>query len=350
MTPLPLCRAAALVPALLLLVVLFCAGCDRQRGANALMLSGATMGTTYSVTITRLPDGGDEAEVLQQRIDAVLDEVNALMSTYREDSELSRFNASASVDWIGVSEDLARVVAAAREISALSDGAFDVTVGPVVNLWGFGPDISADQLPTQMDIDAARARVGWKKLQLRDDPAALRKSAPDIYVDLSAIAKGYGADRVAALLEQEGISDYLVEVGGELRGRGSSPRGDAWRIAIERPEASRRSVFRVVELRDIGMATSGDYRNFFELDGQRYSHSIDPTTGRPVTHELASVTVLASSTMWADGWATALLVLGPERGFALAQSQGLAALFIVRGEDGYEAKATAAFEAATAAE
>lgn len=342
-------RLAAVSLALLLSMTL-ATGCDRRPGRDALTLTGATMGTTYSVVLPGLHRGDDGAAALHRGIDAVLDEVNDLMSTYRADSALSRFNASASVDWVDVAPELARVVGAARDISAASGGAFDVTVGPVVNLWGFGPEVTADELPTQAEIDAALARVGWERLQVRDEPPALRKAMANIYVDLSAIAKGYGVDRVAALLEGEGITDYLVEVGGELRGRGSSPRGDAWRIAIERPETSRRSVFRVVELHDTGMATSGDYRNYFEIGGERYSHSIDPATGRPVTHRLASVTVLAPSTMLADGWATALLVLGPERGFALAQAKEIAALFIVRAEGGYEAKATAAFDAATEAD
>jgi thiamine biosynthesis lipoprotein len=335
----------ALLPPLVL--VLLTAGCDRGDGIAAVTLRGATMGTTYSVVLSSPPARLDPA-ALQQRIDALLEEVNGLMSTYRPDSELSRFNALASTDWMPVSPELVRVVSAADAISRASGGRFDITVGPLVNLWGFGPQVDADRLPSQAEIDTARSRIGYRKLERRDDPPALRKRDPGLYVDLSAIAKGYGVDRVAELLEAEGVENYLVEIGGELRGRGRSGRGDPWRIAIERPESAGRSVFRVVELHATGMATSGDYRNFFEIDGKRYSHSIDPVTGRPVAHALASVTVLADSTMLADGWATALLVSGPERGMALAEAEGLAALLIVRDGDGYRAIATAAFEASAA--
>ena len=331
-------------------MVLLLAGCG-PKSAKVLALSGATMGTTYSVQV--LPPRADvDPNALQQRIDALLAKVNALMSTYDPDSELSRFNAAQSTDWFAVSPALVKLVDVARQVSEASDGAFDITVGPLVNLWGFGPELRPDALPAQTDIDAARARVGYHKLHTRAEPPALRKDRPDLYVDLSAIAKGYGVDRVAALLESEGLTDYLVEIGGELRGRGVNGRGEPWRIAVERPEAGRRSVFRIVPLHDLGMATSGDYRNFFEVNGERYPHSIDPRTGWPVQHPLASVTVLADDCMWADAWATALLVLGTETGHALAESRGLAALFISRirargtrgAEDQYPAQATAAFE------
>ena len=333
-------------------LVLLLAGCGPE-SAKVLALNGATMGTTYSVQV--LPPHADlDPDALQRRIDVLLAKVNALMSTYAPDSELSRFNATQSTDWFAVSPELVKVVDVARQVSDASGGAFDITVGPLVNLWGFGPESRPDALPAQTDIDAARARVGYHKLHTRAEPPALRKDQPDLYVDLSAIAKGYGVDRVATLLESEGLTDYLVEIGGELRGRGVNGRGEPWRIAVERPEAGRRSVFRIVPLHDLGMATSGDYRNFFEVNGKRYSHSIDPSTGWPVQHPLASVTVLADDCMWADAWATALLVLGTEKGHALAESRGLAALFISRiggrdapaADDQYPAEATAAFDRA----
>ena len=330
-----------------LCAMLFTAGCDRGIDSDVLALRGSTMGTTYSVQVTELPPSVDGV-ALQRRIDALLREVNGLMSTYQPDSELSLFNASQSTEWFPVSPELARVVNQAQEINAASDGAFDVTVGPLVNLWGFGPEVKADQLPTQPEIDAALANTGHAKLQVRIDPPALRKERPGLYVDLSAIAKGYGVDRVAELLAEEGIANALVEIGGELHGRGHNGRGEPWRIAVERPDPAARSVFRVVPLRDMGMATSGDYRNFFQLDGKRYSHTIDPATGRPVTHALASVTVVGASTARADAWATALLVLGPEQGLSLAQQLGLAALLIEQDGDAQVAHATDAFDAVVA--
>jgi thiamine biosynthesis lipoprotein len=332
----------------LLVVALLLPGCGPGPQQAVLALRGATMGTTYSVQIPEDPAVAFDRAALAERIKALLAEINALMSTYQPDSELSRFNASASTDWIPASPELVAVIAAAQEVSRASDGAFDATVGPLVNLWGFGPRVTADALPTDAEIAAARALVGWQKLRLRDEPPALRKARPDLYVDLSAIAKGYAVDRVAEVLEAAGITNYLVEIGGELRGRGVNGRGEPWRIAIERPDTERRAIFRVVALQDLGMATSGDYRNFFEVDGERYSHTIDPASGRPVGHRLASVTVLADAAMDADAWATALLVLGPERGMALADAQGIAALFIEHAADALRATASQAFSAAEA--
>jgi thiamine biosynthesis lipoprotein len=306
------------------------------------------MGTTYSVQLVDPPPDLD-LDRLRLRIDAELERVNAQMSTYRPDSELSRFNAAPGTDWMPVSPELAATVAAAKRIGAASGGALDVTVGPLVNLWGFGPDLSEDDVPAPAAIAAGLDRTGLERLEVRLDPPALRKARADLYVDLSAIAKGHGADRVAAVLDTAGVDDLLVEIGGELYGRGRNGRGEPWRIAVERPQSDGRRVLRVVPLRNTGMATSGDYRNFFELDGVRYSHSIDPATGWPVRHELASVTVLADTAMEADGWATALLVLGPARGQALAESLGLAALFIERHDDDRLAvTATSAFERRTA--
>jgi len=302
-------------------------GCGPRE--HTLSLVGTTMGTSWSVQVPHPPQRLDQAD-LYERISAELEAVNERMSTYQTDSELSRFNAAETTDWLPVSAELVRLVDTATAVSTLTDGAFDITVGPLVNLWGFGPEVKADQLPVQADIDAALARVGWDLLETRSDPPALRKAQPDLYVDLSAIAKGYGVDRMAAVLEGAGITDYLVEIGGELRGRGHNADGEPWRIAIERPDPERRAVLRVVALTDLGMATSGDYRNFFKLDGKRYSHTIDPATGRPVAHQLASVTVLAERCAEADAWATALLVLGPARGMTLANDRGLIALFVER--------------------
>ena len=329
-----------LLGALAALALLALSGCGPRE--HTLTLVGTTMGTSWSVQVPYPPERLDQAD-LYQRISAELQAVNERMSTYQASSELSRFNAAETTAWFPVSAELVRLVDTAIALSSLTDGAFDVTVGPLVNLWGFGPEVKADELPAQAEIDAALARVGWDLLETRSDPPALRKAQPDLYVDLSAIAKGYGVDRMAALVEDAGITDYLVEIGGELRGRGVNAEGEPWRIAIERPEPGRRAVLRVVALTDLGMATSGDYRNFFELDGQRYSHTVDPATGRPVDHHLASVTVLAERCAEADAWATALLVLGPARGMALANDRGLTALFVERFGDELRVTESTAF-------
>lgn len=304
-------------------------------------LQGATMGTLYSVQVADLPSGVERQE-LKERIDAELDSVDSLMSTYRDDSELSGFNRSRTTDWFPVSPALAAVVQEALRTSRVSDGAFDATVGPLVNLWGFGPDAGTDTRPTDAEIAQTKTRVGYHKLSVLSDPPALKKAAPTLYLDLSAIAKGYGVDRLAELLDGIGIPDYLIEIGGELRGRGYNGQGLPWRIAVERPDPRKRVVHGILTLRDGAMATSGDYRNFFEQDGEHYSHIIDPKTGRPVTHKLASVTVLAPRAVPADALATAFLVLGPQAGLTLAESLGIPALFILRTPEGYSELRTSA--------
>ena len=309
-------------------------------------LDGRTMGTTWSVRIAAPPEGFD-AEALQAAIEARLVDVNALMSTYDSNSQLSRFNEAPPDVWFEVHPDLLEVVATAEALSAGTDGAFDATVGPLVNLWGFGPGEVVDRsaVPADTDIAAAMARTGFERLDVRADPPALRK-AGRLYVDLSAIAKGYGVDVMAELIEAAGASRYLAEIGGELRARGDNARGVPWQVGIEVPDANRRGVAReAIGLPAGAVATSGDYRNFFTVDGVRYSHTIDPETGRPVTHDVASVTVIHPSAMWADGWATALNVVGAERGLAIAEAEDLPVSFLLYRDDGLEEIASSAFAA-----
>jgi thiamine biosynthesis lipoprotein len=315
-------------------------GCDRT--PPLVEIHGNTMGTTYSVKVVELPPGST-SDTLKSRIDARLERVNALMSTYRDDSELSRFNASRSTDWIPVDPALADLVERSLSISNLTAGAFDVTVGPLVNLWGFGPDTHPFRVPDDATIAEALRRVGRDKLSVRLEPPALRKAHPELYVDLSGIAKGYGVDQIAEVLDAVAVQDYLVEIGGELRAKGQKPGDQPWRIAIERPDAGTRAVYRGVTLEDAAMATSGDYRNFYVQDGRSYSHTIDPTTGRPVDHALASVTVVSQDCATADALATGLLVLGPESGLALAEAHGIRAFLVSRVAEGYADVATATF-------
>lgn len=336
--PLP----AAILVSLLVILTLLSSGCGKDDALTE--IQGHTMGTTYSIKLAALPPGLS-LEVLKTAVEARLERVNALMSTYRPDSELSRFNASRSTDWFSADPELVELVARAESISRLSDGAFDVTVGPLVDLWGFGPELKDFRIPDEQTIAQTRARVGHARLHWRQDPPALRKDQADLELDLSAIAKGHGVDQVAAVLDQLGVTDYLAEIGGELRARGTKPGGESWRIAIERPEAGTRTAYRVIELNDAAMATSGDYRNFYEQDGRIYSHTIDPMTGRPVEHTLASVTVIADDCATADGLATALLVLGPERGFERAQAAGITAFFVSRQGDDFVDRSTARFDA-----
>jgi len=306
---------------------------------------GLTMGTTYSVKLARAPRGHTLKEVHQQ-VERMLRHVDGLMSTYKKDSDVSRFSRSRSTDWFSVSSETATVVAEAQRISRLSGGAFDVTVAPLVNLWHFGPEEPTRKIPTEKEIQAAKEHVGYRHLHVRLDPPALKKDIPTLSVDLSAIAKGYAVDRVAELLESLGIDSYLVEVGGETRTHGCKADGSPWRIGVEKPDTlnlSGTTVVKILEPGDKAVATSGDYRNFFVVGGKRYSHEIDPRTGRPVQWSLASVTVVADSCMTADAFATALMVLGPSEGYNLAVAQKLAVLMIVREADGYKEKKTPEF-------
>lgn len=292
------------------------------------VIQGSAMGTTYSVRVPH-PPADLTREELGEKVAAEIERVEALMSTYRPESELSRFNHGKDTDWVAVSEDTATVVAAAREISELTGGAFDVTVGPLVELWGFGARMDVSGRPGEEAIADAASHVDYRKLQVRQDPPALRKLDPLLTVDLSAIAKGYGVDRAARVLQQHRITDYMVEIGGDLLAAGRNREGKPWRIAVERPIPGNRALLEVVAVQDMAVATSGDYRNFFVEDGKLYSHTLDPRTHRPVTHHVASVSVRAPTAMLADGWATALLVMGLE-GMSVAEAQDIAVLMVER--------------------
>ncbi len=316
-------------------------GCDAPR---QLEISGTTMGTTYIVKVVNAPPSRDEdaQRDLRGRIEDVLQRVEGRMSTYRQDSEISRFNRSPVGEWFSVSTETQFVISHAQALAASTDGAFDVTVGLLVNLWGFGPT-EVTESPSERALVKARERVGHDLLESRASPPALRKHA-EIYVDLSAIAKGFGVDEVARLLEKVGIGRYLVEIGGELRVLGDNARGEPWRVGVQVPAPDEiGTARRTFALREGGVATSGDYRNFFARGGRRYSHTIDPRTGLPTSHALASVTVSAPTAMEADALATALYVLGPEQGTRYAAQHRIAALFIIRRGDGLKEISTPQF-------
>jgi thiamine biosynthesis lipoprotein len=302
------------------------AGCGRPSGRAEVRFAGETMGTTYNVKVARWSQGGRLAE-LQAAVQAAFDGVNRRMSLYRDDSELTRFNRAHGD--VVLSEDLWRVVAAGQEVAAATDGAFDTTVAPLVARWGFGP-APRGSIPQDEEIRTIRARTGHQALQLDGGRRLACKRRADLELDLGGIAKGYGVDLAAGALDAAGAEHYMVEAGGEVRTRGFNADGQPWRIGIEQPDALPQRARLVVPLSGRAMATSGDYRNYFEADGRRYSHEIDPRTGAPIDHRLCSVTVVAQDCMRADALATAMLVLGPERGVRLAESLGLAAYFVER--------------------
>jgi FAD:protein FMN transferase len=295
---------------------------------NLIEIRGRTMGTTYMVKTVSIQEKDTNAE-LKAGIDELLKDINMKMSTYIKESEISRFNNDKGTQWFTVSTDTAHVFAEADRISKLSNGAFDITLGPLINLWGFGAKKKGQEIPPDQEIEQILLQIGYKKLSVRLSPPALKKETPTLYCSLSAIAKGFGVDKVAEFLEQLGHNNYMVEIGGEVRTLGSKPNNQPWRVAIATPDGSSRFQ-KVMALNNMAMATSGDYHNYFEKDGVRYSHTIDPTTGKPITHTLASITVLHKSCMTADAVATAIDVMGPEKGFELALKEDLAIFMIIR--------------------
>lgn len=316
--------------------------CDRDPVHVTQDLSGHTMGTTFNVMLVAPPDDVP-LDSLRSDIIAALERVENIASTFRETSELSLFNANASTDWIEVSTELCQLVFQALTVSQQTDGAFDITVGPLVNLWGFGPDPAMDEPPSVELISAALKHVGYRRLQTDCEQPAIRKSSAEMYIDLSGWAKGYAVDQVAILLDMNDLENYLVEIGGELRVRGYNAKKQTFAIAIEKPMPEHGEEYSIVGLSNVSVATSGDYRNYFESGGQRYSHMIDPRTGHPTNHELASVTVVSDTTAFADAMATALLVLGPTDGLALAEKLAIAAYFSVRTDQGIQSFSSSAY-------
>jgi thiamine biosynthesis lipoprotein len=326
-----------LLTALAFLALAACSGGE----SSELELAGGTMGTQYSI---KLPYPGLDGVALESEVEAVFADVNQMMSTYLPDSEISQFNLSNSTDWHPVSGAFCLSVEKAQEISAETGGAFDITVAPLVNLWGFGPGDAIYEPPPDEEIAATMESIGYDKLHTNCSAPALKKDVPELMLDMSAFGKGFAADRVATLLDGKGFKNYLIEVGGELRVRGHNIKDEKWAIGIEMPLTDQRRPHTRVLVTNTALATSGDYRNFFISEGQRYSHTIDTRTGRPVMHDLASVTVLDPRGYRADALATALLVMGPDEGLSFAKAGSLAALFLVREDDGFRELTTPAFD------
>ncbi|MEM8774296.1 MAG: FAD:protein FMN transferase [Pseudomonadota bacterium] len=324
----------------LLTTVLVISLCGCKPSAVTLSFEGETMGTTYRVVA--IDKGGvlDAADV-QTAIDQTLAEVNSSMSNWDSDSEISKFNASDGSKPVLISEQLAKVMQAAFEVHEASEKAFDVTLGPLIDLWGFGERTPQSSVPSNTQVREAMKKTGLNQvITLDTNSNTLSKQHPEASIFLAAIAKGHGIDELAATLQGMGIDNYLVEIGGDLVTSGKNPNGVNWRIGIEQPFGGDRAVEKVIEISNLGMATSGDYRNYFEQDGIRYSHIIDGNTGRPITHKTASVTVLGENALFADAWATALLVLGQEKGMRISENFDIAAFFISRRDDISEKKFT----------
>jgi len=332
----------------LLFLFVFLISCDNsvKEAKNELHITGRTMGTSYNVRYFA-NDKTSDTTSLKAEIDALLVQVNQEMSTYIKMSELSQFNYSKNQDWVKTSENLFHVIDYALEVALKTDGVFDPTIGPLVNLWGFGPN-GQRKIPRASEIAKAKERVGYKFLTIDKASKSIKKSRSDIYVDLSASAKGFGVDVVAKTLDQYNVKNYMVEIGGEVITKGKKANR-SWRIAIEapNPEDQKKRFQKILNISGMALATSGDYRNFFMENGKKYSHTIDFQTGKPVAHTLASVSVAhEDSCMKADAWATALLALGPIKGIKLAEELKLAAYFIYKLNDGdkFISKGTSRFE------
>jgi FAD:protein FMN transferase len=313
------------------------------RSPGEALISGQTMGSAWTAKLVGplpLP-----AEELRAGAQAQFDAVNLALSTYRPDSDLSRFNADDSGEWVVVSAELGEVLAYALSLAEASGGAYDVTVGPLVNLWGFGPDPATNRVPEAAAIDAARARVGWRGVEVDLANRRARKR-PGMRVDLSSLGKGRGVDRVAEYLDAQGVSNYLVDLSGKLRARGRNAHGAPWRVAVERPAADVTSSVpdvepAILELHDESVATAGDYRRFFETSGKHYSHIIDPRTGYPVAHSTVSATAISAHCMQADALATVMIVMPPAEAIALAERERLRVLLITQADAKYHVQRSA---------
>ncbi len=329
-------RGLAVLP---LVVLVACS----ERGPGQVEITGDTMGTQYTIKLVGVSEAGG-TDAVEDEIDKILDRVNGMMSTYIPDADISRFNSSASLDWIRVPGEFCEAIEHSLSLSELTHGAFDVTAGPLVNLWGFGPAEMKFDAPTDAEIESTRAMVGYEYLETDCSVPAIRRTIEGLEIDLSAYAKGYAVDELAEMLAASGYDRFLVEIGGEIRVSGLNSRDRNWAIGIEVPRAGVREPYTVVRLTDLAVATSGDYRNFFEHDGVRYSHEIDTRTGRPVTHELAAVSIIGESAATADALATGILVLGPEAGLTLAREENIAAMLLTRSESGIEERVSPRFE------
>ena len=336
------CRMSKLlgVSGVMMVALMMLAGCGRT--PEPLALSGATMGTYWSVRVAALPVGLELAE-LRQEIEQVLEAVNAEMSTYRSDSVITAFNEAEAGQVIDLPPAFATVLSEALYWAEVTQGAFDPTVGSLVDLWGFGPEGAIERVPSADQLAERMARVGWQQLDF--DPALGGLAQPGgVRLDLSGIAKGWGVDAVAERLLALGIENFLVDIGGDLRVRGQRPDRQGWRVAIERPLAGGGEIHAVLESTDAAIATSGDYRQFIELDGRRLSHLIDPMTGHPIDHATISVTVVVERCLTADALATALHIMPPEQAWSFAVDHDLAVLLLLADNGAVVEKATPGFE------
>lgn len=327
------------------LLILCCSllGCDSATKPDQ-VFQGKTMGTVWRVTVGGLTQ--EQAKQLPELIQHQLDQDDQELSTWKKDSWLSRFNQNPSLSPQPVSDNVAAIISSAMNVGRATEGAMDITVGPLVNLWGFGPNALPTHTPTDQQIATAREKIGLAHLTLSETANGnfLRKDIPDLYVDLSTVGEGFAADHLARLMEQQGVRNYLVSVGGALISRGQHQAGHSWRVAVQKPTDKLNQAQVVVDLQGHGISTSGDYRNYYELDGKRISHIIDPNSGRPINHHLVSATVIATTALEADAWDTGLMVLGTDKAKALSLRHHLAVYLITKQGDNFVGWASPTFK------
>jgi len=309
---------------LVLLLSVLLSACSEEQPMQK--IEGFAQGTTYHITYwTSTPV---DVKAIESLVAEIFDNIDKTLSNYRPDSKIELFNANASTESQEVGPEIVSLVRVSQNVYRLSNGCFDLTIKPLFDLWGFRGDSLT--IPDQTAIQQGLAAVGMDKLEVVDDTHLLKTQA-NVRVDVSAVAQGYSVGRISDALEQQGIENYMVEIGGELKTHGHKPDGQAWRIAVEKPLAGERSIHKIITMpkdEPMSVMTSGTYRHYFDLNGQRYSHILDARTGKPVTHNLVGVTVLHENPTIADAWSTALLCLGQQDGMQLANSQKINAIFI----------------------
>jgi len=313
-------------------------GCGN--GDNLERFDGPTMGSRYSIQYVR-HSSTPGPKAVQAEVENILADVDRQFSTYRSDSDIERFNALPADRCQVMPGPVLELIRVGEQLSSQSEGSYDLTVEPLLNLWGFGPQGREEKVPTAEALAEVRQRVGHAHLRIDGDQ--LCKDAA-VEVDFNSIAAGYAVDAIAAKLEAMGIHNYLAEATGELKAAGKKLDGSPWRVALEEPRDDQQVAERILAVDGYGVSTSGDYRNYFEQDGRRYSHTFDARTGAPVLHTLASVTVIHPSALMADGLSTLLLILGPERGWDYAETHDIGAFFVIRADTGFVTRTTQAFE------
>lgn len=314
------------------------AGCGN--GDSLESFGGPTMGSTYSIKYVRHAGDPDSSQV-RREVEGILGEVDRQLSTYRNDSDIERFNGLPADSCQKMPASVLELISVGEQLSAKSEGSYDLTVEPLMNLWGFGPQGREDKVPDAATLAEVMQRVGRQHLHINGDQ--LCKDAA-VEVDFNSIAAGYAVDTIAAKLEALGIHNYLAEATGELKAKGKKLDGSAWRIALEEPRDDQQVAERIINVDGFGVSTSGDYRNYFLQDGRRYSHTFDARTGAPVLHDLASVTVIHPSALMADGLSTLLLILGPEKAWDYAEKHDIGAFFVIRADTGFVIRTSRAFE------